>query len=164
MTNAHNNLHGQQKLEEAQRNANREIDNLSNLTSAQKSAEKALINSKQTRTEVQNQLNDAKALNGSMGTLKELVNKQSEVQGTSNYINEDGPEKMRITMQFQQGKQSLIKRLIQYSIRLLLMKQLIILVLKSQHFTVNKNYKQLKQMQQTQLTHCQISIHRKKIL
>ena len=36
VTNAHNNLHGQQKLEEAQRNANREIDNLSNLTSAQK--------------------------------------------------------------------------------------------------------------------------------
>ena len=33
---------------------------------------------------------------------------------------------------------------------------------KSQHFTVNKNYKQLKQMQQTQLTHCQISIHRKR--
>ena len=27
-----------------------------------------------------------------------------------------------------------------------------------------QNYKQLKQMQQTQLTHCQISIHRKKIL
>ena len=46
MTTAQNNLHGQQKLQEAQHNADTEIDNLTHLTPAQKSAEKALINNK----------------------------------------------------------------------------------------------------------------------
>ena len=35
MTTAQNNLHGQQKLQEAQHNADTEIDNLTHLTPAQ---------------------------------------------------------------------------------------------------------------------------------
>ncbi len=89
---AHQNLNGQQKLEQAQTSANTEIGNLPNLTNTQKAKEKELVNSKQTRTEVQEQLNQAKSLDSSMGTLKSLVAKQPEVQRTSNYINEDQPE------------------------------------------------------------------------
>ncbi|MBA9875250.1 hypothetical protein D7S79_37720, partial [Ralstonia insidiosa] len=58
----------------------------------QKAKEKELVNSKQTRTEVQEQLNQAKSLDSSMGTLKSLVAKQPTVQKTSAYINEDQPE------------------------------------------------------------------------
>ena len=89
---AHQNLHGQQKLEQAQTSANTEIGNLPNLTNTQKAKEKELVNSKQARTEVQEQLNQAKSLDSSMGTLKSLVAKQSTVQKTSAYINEDQPE------------------------------------------------------------------------
>ncbi len=89
---AHQNLHGQQKLEQAQTSANSEIGNLPNLTNTQKAKEKELVNSKQTRTEVQEQLNQAKSLDSSMGTLKSLVAKQPTVQKTSAYINEDQPE------------------------------------------------------------------------
>lgn len=89
---AHQNLHGQQKLEQAQSSANTEIGNLPNLTNTQKAKEKELVNSKQTRTEVQEQLNQAKSLDSSMGTLKSLVAKQPTVQKTSVYINEDQPE------------------------------------------------------------------------
>ncbi len=89
---AHQNLHGQQKLEQAQSSANTEIGNLPNLTNTQKAKEKELVNSKQTRTEVQEQLNQAKSLDSSMGTLKSLVAKQPTVQKTSAYINEDQPE------------------------------------------------------------------------
>ncbi|MDU6030277.1 MAG: hypothetical protein E6Y89_11710, partial [Staphylococcus epidermidis] len=89
---AHQNLNGQQKLEQARNSANTEINDLPNLTNDQKAKEKELVNSKQTRTEVQEQLNQAKALDGSMGTLKSLVAKQPEVQRTSNYNNEDQPE------------------------------------------------------------------------
>lgn len=92
VTTAQNNLHGQQKLEEAQHSAITEINNLTHLTTAQKEAENALINSKSTRTEVQSQLEKAKALDNSMGTLIELVNNQTQVQRKSNYINEDQPE------------------------------------------------------------------------
>lgn len=92
VTTAQNNLHGQQKLQEAQHNADTEIDNLTHLTTAQKSAEKALINNKQTRSEVQAQLEKAKTLDSSMGTLKSLIDNQSQVQTTSNYINEDQPQ------------------------------------------------------------------------
>ena len=46
----------------------------------QKAKEKELVNSKQTRTEVQEQLNQAKSLDSSMGTLKSLVAKQPTVQ------------------------------------------------------------------------------------
>ena len=80
------------KLEQARNSANTEINDLPNLTNDQKAKEKELVNSKQTRTEVQEQLNQAKALDGSMGTLKSLVAKQPEVQRTSNYNNEDQPE------------------------------------------------------------------------
>lgn len=89
---AHQNLNGQQKLEQAQTSANTEIGNLPNLTNDQKAKEKELVNSKQTRTEVQEQLNQAKSLDSSMGTLKSLVAKQPTVQKTSAYINEDQPE------------------------------------------------------------------------
>ena len=77
---AHQNLYGQQKLEQAQSSANTEIGNLPNLTNTQKAKEKELVNSKQTRTEVQEQLNQAKSLDSSMGTLKSLVAKQPTVQ------------------------------------------------------------------------------------
>lgn len=89
---AHQNLLGQQKLEQAQSSANTEIGNLPSLTNTQKAKEKELVNSKQTRTEVQEQLNQAKLLDSSMGTLKSLVAKQPTVQKTSAYINEDQPE------------------------------------------------------------------------
>ncbi|MDU7765404.1 MAG: hypothetical protein E7J95_10980, partial [Staphylococcus sp.] len=67
---AHQNLNGQQKLEQARNSANTEINDLPNLTNDQKAKEKELVNSKQTRTEVQEQLNQAKSLDSSMGTLK----------------------------------------------------------------------------------------------
>ncbi|MEJ7180451.1 hypothetical protein, partial [Staphylococcus capitis] len=43
-------LDGNHRLEENKQNANHDIDNLPNLTNAQKTAEKALINNKQTLT------------------------------------------------------------------------------------------------------------------
>lgn len=73
------------KLEQAQSSANTEIGNLPNLTNTQKAKEKELVNSKQTRTEVQEQLNQAKSLDSSMGTLKSLVAKQPTVQNKCLY-------------------------------------------------------------------------------
>lgn len=104
VTTAQNNLHGQQKLQDAQHNADTEIDNLTHLTTAQKASEKTLINNKQTRTEVRAQLEKAKTLDSSMGTLKSLVNSQIQVQTTSNYINEDQPQQTAFNNAITEGR------------------------------------------------------------
>ena len=49
-----------------------------------------------------------------MGSLKSLVNDQSQVQSTSNYINEDQPQKTAYNNAITEDKLSLIKLLIQY--------------------------------------------------
>ena len=49
-----------------------------------------------------------------MGTLKALVNKQSEIQRTSNYINEDQPEQSAYNNSISMGQTIIDKTTIQY--------------------------------------------------
>ena len=82
-------LHGEQKLQKAQQDANNEIDQLRNLNDPQRQAEHKEINSAPSRTEVQSDLNNAKALNEAMHQLENEVHLENSIKQSSNYINED---------------------------------------------------------------------------
>ncbi|WP_422124956.1 DUF1542 domain-containing protein [Staphylococcus caprae] len=86
---AKSNLHGEQKLQQAQQEANNEIDHLSNLNDSQKQGEHNEINTAPSRAEVVNDLNNAKALNEAMRQLENEVRLENNIKQTSNYINED---------------------------------------------------------------------------
>ncbi|OHO70132.1 hypothetical protein HMPREF2580_06500 [Staphylococcus sp. HMSC036D05] len=86
-------LHGEQKLQHAQQDANNEIDHLSNLNNAQRQGEHNEINTAPSRTEVANDLNNAKALNEAMRQLENEVNRANNIKQSSDFINEDeGPQ------------------------------------------------------------------------
>lgn len=86
-------LHGEQKLQHAQQDANNEIDHLSNLNNAQRQGEHNEINTAPSRTEVANDLNNAKALNEAMRQLESEVNHANNIKQSSDFINEDeGPQ------------------------------------------------------------------------
>ena len=75
-----------------------EIDHLSNLNNAQRQGEHNEINTAPSRTEVANDLNNAKALNEAMRQLESEVNHANNIKQSSDFINEDeGPQMHTIT-------------------------------------------------------------------
>lgn len=83
-----NDLHGVQKLEQAQQQSINTINQMTGLNQAQKEQLNQEIQQTQTRSEVHQVINKAQALNDSMNTLRQSITDENEVKQTSNYINE----------------------------------------------------------------------------
>lgn len=88
ITEAKNDLHGVQKLEQAQQQSINTINQMTGLNQAQKEQLNQEIQQTQTRSEVHQVINKAQALNDSMNTLRQSITDENEVKQTSNYINE----------------------------------------------------------------------------
>lgn len=88
ITEAKNDLHGVQKLEQAQQQSINTINQMTGLNQAQKEQLNQEIQQSQTRSEVHQVINKAQALNDSMNTLRQSITDENEVKQTSNYINE----------------------------------------------------------------------------
>ena len=88
ITEAKNDLHGVQKLEQAQQQSINTINQMTGLNQAQKEQLNQEIQQTQTRSEVHQVINKAQALNDSMNTLRQSITDEHEVKQTSNYINE----------------------------------------------------------------------------
>ena len=88
ITEAKNDLHGVQKLEQAQQQSINTINQMTGLNQAQKEQLNQEIQQTQTRSEVYQVINKAQALNDSMNTLRQSITDEHEVKQTSNYINE----------------------------------------------------------------------------
>ena len=69
-----------------------------------KTGEEALVNSSTTRTDVANQLNEAKALNNSMKQLRDKVGESTRVKQSSDYINETPEHKSAYDQALQQAQ------------------------------------------------------------
>ncbi|MDU1576789.1 MAG: hyperosmolarity resistance protein Emb, partial [Staphylococcus epidermidis] len=88
ITEAKNDLHGVQKLEQAQQQSINTINQMTGLNQAQKEQLNQEIQQTQTRSEVHQVIKKAQALNDSMNTLRQSITDENEVKQTSNYINE----------------------------------------------------------------------------
>ncbi len=99
-----NDLHGDQKLQKAQQDANNELNNLTNLNNSQRQSEHDEINSAPSRTEVSNDLNHAKALNEAMRQLKNEVALENSVKKLSDFINEDEAAQNKYNNALQKAK------------------------------------------------------------
>ena len=104
INNAKNALHGANKLQQAKNEANQTINQLGYLNDPQKTGEEALVNSSTTRTDVANQLNEAKALNNSMKQLRDKVGESTRVKQSSDYINETPEHKSAYDQALQQAQ------------------------------------------------------------
>ena len=93
LENAKHALNGAQKLQDDKNNAKQEIGNLTGLTDSQKHALDEAIDQLTHRTEISKKLKEAKFLNNEMEELKAAVAKASNIRQTSDYINEDTPQK-----------------------------------------------------------------------
>lgn len=75
--------------------ANQEIGQLGYLNDPQKSGEESLVNGSNTRSEVEEHLNEAKSLNNAMKQLRDKVAEKTNVKQSSDYIN-DSTEHQRV--------------------------------------------------------------------
>lgn len=93
VTDAKNNLHGDQKLADDKQHANESLNNLSNLNAPQRQALENQINQAATRDEVAQKLAEAQALNQAMEDLRNSIQDQQQTEAGSKFINEDKPQK-----------------------------------------------------------------------
>ena len=93
VTDAKNNLHGDQKLADDKQHANESLNNLSNLNAPQRQALENQINQATTRDEVAQKLAEAQALNQAMEDLRNSIQDQQQTEAGSKFINEDKPQK-----------------------------------------------------------------------
>lgn len=93
VTDAKNNLHGDQKLAQDKQRATETLNNLSNLNTPQRQALENQINNAATRDEVAQKLAEAKALNQAMEALRNSIQDQQQTESGSKFINEDKPQK-----------------------------------------------------------------------
>lgn len=91
--NAKDQLAGQSKLDKAKDQADKELSKLVDLTSYQSSNVGNQIYTAKTRTEVAQALEKAKTLNDAMKALNDVYKQTSKVIHSSQFINEDQPEK-----------------------------------------------------------------------
>ena len=89
---AQQDLDGVQQLANSKHQATQNVDGLSSLNDGQKRELNLLINSANTRTKVQEELNKATELNHAMEALRNSVQNVDQVKQNSNYVNEDQPE------------------------------------------------------------------------
>ncbi len=93
VTDAKNNLHGDQKLAQDKQRATETLNNLSNLNTPQRQALENQINNAATRVEVAQKLTEAQALNQAMEALRNSIQDQQQTEAGSKFINEDKPQK-----------------------------------------------------------------------
>ncbi|HDP2011817.1 TPA: hyperosmolarity resistance protein Ebh, partial [Staphylococcus aureus] len=93
VTDAKNNLHGDQKLDQDKQRATETLNNLSNLNTPQRQALENQINNAATRGEVAQKLTEAEALNQAMEVLRNSIQDQQQTEAGSKFINEDKPQK-----------------------------------------------------------------------
>ncbi len=93
VTDAKNNLHGDQKLAQDKQRAIETLNNLSNLNTPQRQALENQINNAATRGEVAQKLTEAQALNQAMEALRNSIQDQQQTEAGSKFINEDKPQK-----------------------------------------------------------------------
>ncbi|GBU91449.1 extracellular matrix binding protein [Staphylococcus aureus] len=93
VTDAKNNLHGDQKLAQDKQRATETLNNLSNLNTPQRQALESQINNAATRGEVAQKLAEAKALDQAMQALRNSIQDQQQTESGSKFINEDKPQK-----------------------------------------------------------------------
>ncbi|HCZ6684903.1 TPA: GA module-containing protein, partial [Staphylococcus aureus] len=91
VTDAKNNLHGDQKLDQDKQRATETLNNLSNLNTPQRQALENQINNAATRGEVAQKLTEAEALNQAMEALRNSIQDQQQTEAGSKFINEDKP-------------------------------------------------------------------------
>lgn len=89
---AQQDLDGVQQLANAKQQATQTVNGLNSLNDGQKRELNLLINSANTRTKVQEELNKATELNHAMEALRNSVQNVDQVKQSSNYVNEDQPE------------------------------------------------------------------------
>ncbi|MBR9215808.1 hyperosmolarity resistance protein Ebh, partial [Staphylococcus aureus] len=89
VTDAKNNLHGDQKLAQDKQRATETLNNLSNLNTPQRQALENQINNAATRGEVAQKLTEAKALDQAMQALRNSIQDQQQTEAGSKFINED---------------------------------------------------------------------------
>ncbi|MDF4062527.1 hyperosmolarity resistance protein Ebh [Staphylococcus aureus] len=93
VTDAKNNLHGDQKLAQDKQRATETLNNLSNLNTPQRQALENQINNAATCGEVAQKLTEAQALNQAMEALRNSIQDQQQTEAGSKFINEDKPQK-----------------------------------------------------------------------
>ncbi len=93
VTDAKNNLHGDQKLAQDKQRATETLNNLSNLNTPQHQVLENQINNAATRGEVAQKLTEAQALNQAMEALRNSIQDQQQTEAGSKFINEDKPQK-----------------------------------------------------------------------
>lgn len=93
VTDAKNNLHGDQKLAQDKQRATETLNNLSNLNTPQRQTLENQINNAATRGEVAQKLTEAQALNQAMEALRNSIQDQQQTEAGSKFINEDKPQK-----------------------------------------------------------------------
>ncbi|HCV0466245.1 TPA: GA module-containing protein, partial [Staphylococcus aureus] len=80
VTDAKNNLHGDQKLDQDKQRATETLNNLSNLNTPQRQALENQINNAATRGEVAQKLTEAEALNQAMEALRNSIQDQQQTE------------------------------------------------------------------------------------
>ncbi len=80
VTDAKNNLHGDEKLAQDKQRATETLNNLSNLNTPQRQALENQINNAATRGEVAQKLTEAEALNQAMEALRNSIQDQQQTK------------------------------------------------------------------------------------
>ena len=93
VTDAKNNLHGDQKLADDKQHAVTDLNQLNGLNNPQRQALESQINNAATRDEVAQKLAEAKALDQAMQALRNSIQDQQQTESGSKFINEDKPQK-----------------------------------------------------------------------
>lgn len=104
---AKDSLHGANKLAQNQADSNLIINKSTNLNDKQKQALNDLINHAQTKQQVAEIIAQSNKLNNEMGTLKTLVEEQTNVHQQSKYINEDSQVQNIYNDSIQKGREIL---------------------------------------------------------
>ncbi|WP_422635971.1 DUF1542 domain-containing protein [Staphylococcus pasteuri] len=105
VNNAKDNLHGDQKLADDKQHANKTLNQLNNLNTAQRDTLQNQINGASTRDEVAQIINHAQALDLAMENLKESIKDQAQTEASSKFINEDPAQKDAYTQAVQHAQE-----------------------------------------------------------
>ena len=89
LTQASENLNGDQRVEEAKVHANQTIDQLTHLNSLQQQTAKESVNNATKLEEIATANNNAQALNKVMGKLEQFINHADSVENSDNYRQAD---------------------------------------------------------------------------
>ena len=105
VTQAKQNLRGEQKLADDKANAERTLNQLTHLNPAQREDLENQIHNATIRPEVQDAVNLANQLNDAMKKLKDALDGNETLKQSSDYINEDTNERGNYDHNIEKGKE-----------------------------------------------------------